>query len=338
MTSGENKTVIEKPDWTIEELYRKAWQIVKNNKMLWVFGAAIGAGASFNYTSSLDKSDTEWLRKLFEGEPTKSQELTRVLGESTSATGSIISQLFSSVPQYLWILFGLEFLFFVLFGIFVSVIYQSWATGALLENVDRCIKGGKTAIREASEKAFTVLEPLLWLEIVPGLLLTLGSIFSFIILIAGIMFAPSILKAIFGLLLFGFVLFLIYVGIMLTASLIWATRKVVTENKPAKEALHCGYNIAKKKFWAVLLLGLVNNILVVIVFAIPIVVLIGIIIAAFIASLSIQALGTVIIIIGGLFLFALVIAGTVVSGVLSAFKATVWSLAYINIKGKYEKS
>lgn len=338
MTSGENKTVIEKPDWIIEELYRKAWQIVKNNKMLWVFGAAIGAGTSFNYNNSFSKSDTEGFRKLFEGNPQQGQELTRVLGESTSATGSIISQLFSSVPQYLWILLGLEFLFLILFGIFISLIYQSWATGALLESVDRCIKGGKAAIREASEKAFTVLKPLLWLEIIPCLLLTLGSIFSFIILIAGIMFAPSILKAIFGLLLFGFVLFLIYVSVMLTASLIWATRKVVTENKPAREALRFGYNIAKKKFWATLLLGLVNNILVVIIFAIPLVVLIGIIIAAFIASLSFQALGVAMFIIGGLFLFALVIAGTVVSGILSAFKATVWSLAYGNIKGKYEKS
>lgn len=338
MTSGENKTVIEKPDWIIEELYRKAWQIVKNNKMLWVFGAAISAGASFNYNNSFSKSDTEGFQKLFEGNPQQGQELTRVLGESTSATGSIISQLFSGVPQYLWILLGLEFLFLILFGIFISLIYQSWATGALLENVDRCIKGGKAAIREASEKAFSVLKPLLWLEIIPGLLLTLGSIFSFIILITGIMFAPGIFKAIFGLLLFGFVLLLIYVSIMLTASLIWATRKVVTENKPAKEALRLGYNIAKKKFWATLLLGLVNNILVVIIFAVPLVVLIGIIIAGFIASLSIQALGTAIIIIGGLFLFALVIAGTVVSGILSAFKATVWSLAYGNIKGKYEKS
>lgn len=338
MSSEENKAIIEKPDWIIEELYRKAWQIVKNNKMLWVFGAAIGAGTSFNYNNSLNKSDTEWFQKLFDGNPQQGQELTRVLGATTSATGNIISQLFSSVPQYLWILLGLEFLFLILFGIFISLIYQSWATGAMLENVDRCIKGGKAAIREASEKAFTLLKPLLWLEIIPGLLLTLGSIFGFMILIAGIMFAPSILKAIFGLLLFGFVLFLIYVGIMLTASLIWATRQVVTEGKSAKEAFRSGYNIAKKKFWSMLLLGLVNNILVVIIFAIPIVVLIGIIIAAFIASLSFQALGVAIFIIGGLFLFTLVIAGTVVSGILSAFKATVWSLAYINIKGKYEKS
>lgn len=334
MSSEENKTIIEKPDWMIEELYRKAWQIVKNNKMLWVFGAAIGAGTGFNYNSSIDKIDTEWLRKLFEGNPQQSQELTRVLGAATSATDSVISHLFSSVPPYLWILLGLEFLFLILFGLFVSLIYQSWATGALLENVDRCIKGGKAVIREASEKAFTILKPLLWLEFIPSLILTLGSIVGFIVLVMVIMFAPGFSRIIFGLLLFGFALFLVYAWTMLTASLIWATRQVVAENKPAKKALRCGYNIAKKKFWATLLLGLVNNILVAIVFGIPIVVVIGFIIGAVFAG---KSFGIALFIIAGLLLFAFIIAGTIVAGALGAFKASVWSLAYNNIKGKYEK-
>lgn len=335
MSSEENKALIEKSDWTIEELYRKAWQIVKNNKMLWVFGAAIGAGTSFNYNNNLNKSDIEWFQKLFEGNPQQGQELTRVLGESTSATGSIISQLFASVSLYLWVLLGLEFLFLILFGIFISLIYQSWATGALLENVDRCIKGGKAAIREASEKAFTILKPLLWLEIIPQLILTLIIIAGFTVLIGGFVLVTGLSRIIFILFLFGFVIFMIYVWIILTTSLIWATRKVVTENKPAKEALRCGYNIAKKKFWSILLLGLVNNILVAVVFGIPIIAVIGLIVGAIFAG---KSFGFALFIIAGLLLFALIIAGTVVSGILSAFKATVWSLAYGNIKGKYEKS
>ncbi len=333
----ENKAVIEKPDWMIEELYRKAWQIVKSNKMLWVFGVAIGAGTSFNYNNSLDKSDTEWLQKLFEGNPQQGQELTHVLGTATSTTDGMISQLFSAVPPYLWIILVLEFLLLVISGIFISLIYKSWATGALLENVDRCIKGGKAAINEASEKAFKVLKPLLWLEIIPSLILTLASVIGLIVFAAGIVFAPNILKVIFILLMIGFVFFLAYAWIMLTASLIWATRKVVTENKPAKEALSLGYNIAKKKFWAILLLGLVNNILIVIVFGIPIVVLIGIIIGGIIAGISMKGLGIAIFIIAGLLFLALIIGLTVAGGILNAFKASVWSLAYNNIKGKYEK-
>ncbi len=320
----ENKPVIEKPDWMIEELYRKAWQIVKTNKMLWVFGAAIGAGASFSGNTN---SDFEGFKKLFEGNPQQSQELTH----------NIISYLISAVPSYLWIILGLEFLFLVLFAIFVSLIHQSWATGALLENVDRCIKGGKAAISEASEKAFKVLKPLLWLEIIPGLILTLTSVIGLIIFAAIIAFAPNILKAIFILLLIGFVFFLIYAWIMLTASLIWATRQVVMEDKPAKEALRSGYKIAKKKFWAILLLGLVNNILAVIVIGIPIVVLGGIAIGGVIAGLSLKAVGIAIFIIAGLLFFALIIGLTVAGGILNAFKAAVWSLAYNNIKGKYEK-
>lgn len=341
MTSEENKrgtkAAIEKPDWTIEELYRKAWQIVKNNKILWVFGAAIGAATSFNFNSSLDKSDTKWLQKIFEGDPQQGQELTRVLGAVTSRSDSIISQLFSAVPPYLWILLGLEFFLLVLFGIFVSLLYKSWATGALLDNLERCIKGGKATIREASEKAFTILKPLLWLQIIPVLILTIGSVAVIVLLGTGIAFAPGLLKAIFGLLLFGFMFFLVYAWIMLTASLIWATRQVATGNKGAKEALRSGYNIAKKKFWSILLLGFVNNILVAIVIGIPIVMLIGIIIGGFFAYQSIQSLGIGIFIIGGLLLFTLIIAGIVVGGILNAFKASVWSLAYNNIKGKYEK-
>jgi len=333
----ENKPVIEKPDWMIEELYRKAWQIVKTNKMLWVFGAAIGAGTSFNFNSGFDKADFEGFKKLFEGNPQQGQELTRVLGAATSKADAVISYLLSAVPQYVWILLGLEFLFFLLFAIFVSLIYQSWATGALLENVDRCIKGGKAAISEASEKAFTILKPLLWLEIIPSLILTLASVIGLIIFATGIVFAPGALKAVFILLTIGFVFFLIYAWIMLTASLIWATRQVVMEDKPAKEALRSGYKIAKKKFWAILLLGLVNNILAVIVIGIPIVVLGGIAIGGVIAGLSLKAVGIAIFIIAGLLFFALIIGLTVVDGILNAFKTTVWSLAYGNIKGKYEK-
>lgn len=334
MASKVNKAVIEKPDWTIEELYRKAWQIVKNNKILWVFGAAIGAGGSFNFNSNLDKSDFKWLQKLFEGESTQTQELARVLGAVTSRSDTIISQLFSAVPVYFWILLALEFFFLVLFSIFIAFIYQSWATGALLENVDRCIKGGKATIREASEKAFKILKPLLWLEIIPGLILTVGSIAGFALLGSAIFLAQGISKVVPGFLLFGFVIFLIYAWVMLIASLIWATRQVVSENKPAKEALLSGYNVAKKKFWAILLLGIVNNILVAIVFGIPIIILIGIIFGAVFASMAISALGIIMFIIGGVLIFAFIIAATIVSGILSAFKATVWSLAYNNIKRK----
>jgi hypothetical protein len=148
------------------------------------------------------------------------------------------------------------------------------------------------------------------------------------------MFAPSFSRIIFGLLFLGFVLFLIYAWIMLTTSLIWATRQVVAEGKPAKEALHCGYNIAKKKLWSILLLSLVNSILVAIVFGLPIVVVIGFIIGAVFAG---KSFGIALFIIAGLLLFAFIIAGTIVNGALGAFKASVWSLAYANIKGKYEK-
>lgn len=335
----ENKPLIEKPDWMIEELYRKAWQIVKSNKMLWVFGAAIATGASFNLPNLPDSNsgDTNGLQKIFESNPQQGQELTRVLGTATTATDGVISQLFSAAPPYLWIMLGLELFFLVLFAVFISVIYKSWATGALLENIDRCIKGGKAVISEASEKAFKVLKPLLWLEIIPSLILTLASIIGFIILIVGIAIAPSILKVIFILFTIGFVFFLIYAWIMLTASLVWATRQVVMEGKPAKEALRSGYNIAKKKFWAILLLGFVNNMLIAIVLGVPIVILVGIVIGGAIAGFSSEMLGIAIFIIAGLLFLAFIIGMMVVSGILSAFKATVWSLAYGNIKGKYEK-
>lgn len=333
MTSEKNKLEIEKPDWTIEELYKKAWQIVKNNKILWVFGAAVGAGSSFNYNNSFGKSDAEWLKRLFEGDPEKSSEFAQVLGAVASKSGDTISQLFASVPVYFWFLLGLEFLFVILFSILISLIYQSWATGALLDNIERCIKGGKAAIREASEKAFKVLKPLLWLNIIPGLLLTLAGIAGFVIIISAIIFTQSVLKVLSVILLIAFIILLIYAWIMLTASLIWATRRVITENKPAKESLSSGYRIAKKKFWSMLLLGLVNNILVALVFGIPIVVIIGLIIGAVFAG---KSFSIALFIIAGLLLFAFIIAGTIVSGILSAFKATVWSLAYNNIKEKYE--
>lgn len=337
---------VDKSDWTIDELYRKAWQIVKNNKLLWVFAAAAGAGGlSFNNGFNFGSKDFTDLQKLFNTPPPpSSNEISRVLGTasnaavaSTSTASELFSTIFSAIPVWYYVVLITELLFLILAGIIISLIYQNWATGALLENVQNCINGGKANIREASEKAFAYIKPLLLLSLVPGFLLSIGAGLVLILLIIGIAVAGTTLKIIFGILLFIAIITSALAFLMLSMSMIWAQRQIVLEKMNWRTALSSGFYISKKKFWATALLGLVNFVLSGIVTIIPIIAA-GLI--AFIGSLIVffimKALLPLWLFIGAILVITLIIGLTVLTAIITAFKATVWSLAYTNIKGKYE--
>lgn len=325
-----------KPDWTIDELYKKAWAIVKQNKILWIFGAAAG-GYGYNNNLDFDNFDTERFQRLFNDSPENTQELSRVLGDATSASTDTITYLFSAVPTSLYIILGLEVLLLILLSIGISLIYQSWATGALLETVQMCIKDGKSTIAEASRKAYAHIKPLLWLTIVPGLILGLVTTVGSVILIAGLILGPTLVKVIMGIALFVFLLFIIYAYVMLALTTIWAERQIVVDHKPARKAFDAGLAIARKKKWAMLLLGFVNTILVGLIFGVPIIIIIFLVFGGILASNAVESILWILLIIAVPLLTLFVVGLTIAGGIMSAFKATVWSLAYDNIRGKYEK-
>src|SRR5207253_2789838 len=105
----------------------------------------------------------------------------------------------------------------------------------------------------------------------------------------------------------------------------------------AKTALYHGYKISKRKFWSMLLLGLVNFILGMIILGLPLLLISAIVLGGIFGIQAGYGLGIMLTGIGVILLIAFIFGSIFLSGILTAFKATIWTIAYNNIKGKYEK-
>ncbi len=343
----ENKPVIEpakptletnKPDWTINDLYKNAWQIVKNNKVLWLFGMAVGAGGiSGNYSRSIDDKQMDSLFRLFLDKPDEGVKAAKVLGASTNALSDTIGNLFAGIPPAYYMLLGLEVLFLIVVSIITSVIYSSWAHAALLEGIQTAMGNGKLTIRDLSEKAFGNIKSILFIQYIPAIPLIISSMVILAFIIFGAAFLPNNLKLLPIIILPIFIILCFLAFIILSIAIIWAIRIVVIDKKPARLALLMGYKIAKKKFWASVLLGIVNTITVGIIYIAILLPIMGIIVGGAFTISKDTYLGTGIIVFGAIFLMLFILASTILEGIIGAFKATVWSLAYNAIRGKYEK-
>lgn len=322
-----------KGDWEISDLYKRAFEIVKKNKILWVFGAAL-AGLSSNFNSNSRSSfDSDSFQKIFNNAPKEaspSAEINQVLGAAATDFG----QIFSNIPMYVYLLLGAEILLLVIFGIVTSLIYRAWVEGSLLIGTKDASEGKKVEIASSSERAFRVLKPMIFLNVVPGLLLTLISVAVFGLIILGFVFGDIVLKVILGFVTLICVLLLIYAIIMLTLTSTWAVRKAAFEQLGGKEAFKASIGIARKKFWPSLLLGVVNTILAAVVTMVPVAVLVAIIAASVAGFIFSKNLGLSLIATVAVLIVPFMVIMNVLGGVIAAFKASVWTLAYEKIKGK----
>ena len=127
----------------------------------------------------------------------------------------------------------------------------------------------------------------------------------------------------------------VYCVMMCSIALIWAFREVLVSDKPAKQAFWNGLKIARKKFWASLLLGVVNSILGGLLSSVPWIIFGVFAVGGYLAFLnnlvSLWTLGVGV----PLFVAALVVS-TVLGAIIEAFKAATWTVAYDKIKGKYD--
>lgn len=335
------------PDWTIDELYRKSWQIVKNNRILWIFAAAIGGGFSLNSSYNFGPQDISGLQKLFENKSLPETDKINVLGVATNSFLDTLAYIFSAVPFWFYLLFAVELIFLIIMGVFISIVYKAWANGALLANIEICINGGKASIREGSEKAFSLIRSLIILRLIPWVFSVVASLLGLLVVLiliiaSGMNLFASSFPTLNGTQTIFFVIFITTLAIaaiisyiMLTLVLIWAPRIVVMEKKSVRQALVSGFKIARKKLGSMLLLGLVNSILTAFIFFLPLAVVVGIIIAGILIGIKNEQLIVILIIFGSLFVLTLIVAFTLGTAILNAFKATVWSLAYTKIKEKY---
>lgn len=330
-----------KSDWEISKLYQEAWEIIKKHKLLWIFGMAI-AGYSSSSNINLNSSDLESLQKNLSQnfEPLQpNSSINQMINQSESFSNltNSLQPLFSTIPFEFYLILGLELILLIIFFWLITLITNSWATASLLHSIQTAINKKTPTMQDSSHKAFKAIKPLLWLSIIPSLVLflsfTLGM--TLLIFLMNIDNQLITLISVFGIIITigAFVYYLIY----LTLSQIWATRLVVIENYPAKQALLAGYAISKKKFWSMLLLGLINTIITTFIIGMPVAFIIAFFLGGLLTFSTLPIIGTTLAAIGGSLVLIFFLGYLLLSGILTAFKATIWSLAYKNIKGKYVK-
>lgn len=328
-------------DWAIEDLYRRAWHIVKNNKVLWIFAAAIGSSmgfnGSFNNSFNFDGQDYDRLQHFFQNDPSIGPDKLSVLGAATSSLPNLFSRLISPVNIGLLVILILEFILLMFIGLIITLTYQAFANGALLESIQTCIKGTKANITDSSNAAFGYIKRLLFIQIIPGFIAALAFGTGFIISILGIALSDGMIRGYFILAVIALIVISIISFIMLTLILIWASRIVVVEKTGALESLSKAFLLAKKKFWSSLLLGIVNSILTGILTLIPIFILFAVVIGGLLIAWQVEALRIPLAIFSVPLFLSVIILLTVAMAVLHAFKATIWSLAYDKIKNKYDR-
>lgn len=321
-------------DWSVNELYGRAWNIAWKNKILWIFAMAVyglssgGSNNLGNHASSAGKSgqNNETLNVVFHNSIASAHEIGNVLGASTSAFLEHVIRIFSFVPIPVYIALCIELIFIILLAVITGYIYQSWATGALFNSIETCIDEKKASISQASENAFSHLPALLKLQIIPIISVSLIGIVYSLFLFGAFPLGIRLLLALLCVVVFG-ILSLVY---------IWAPRKVMTENKPAWVSLQESYRMVKKKLWPMVFLGFLNLL---ITFSGIVVVIIALVLLVFLSGFVSIFLGQGFFMVSMIPIIILFIATIMVLGSFwDAVKATVWSLALRKIRGKYENS
>ncbi len=328
-----------KKDWEISDLYSKSWQIVKNHKVTWIFGAAVAATAagSSNFNSS-SSGDSESLQKLFNGglpEASSSAEMSKVLGESINPFQQLFSEIIQRIPVYYYFILAGEILFMILLAIIITIIYRAWAHASLIASVDSAYKHNKTSISQASEAGFKHFKSFIWLDIVPGIALFLISMIFFIAIVLGFMTGNTIVMILTGLIALVGGIFLIYYAILVSIGIIWGYREVAISNQNAKQAFLNGFKIAKHKKGASLVLGVINNLSITLIMMIPIFILIGMAISGLIYYGATKQISYILIGLGFTAVIILIPLLIIIGAIAQAFKAAVWTIAYDKIKGKY---
>lgn len=330
-------------NWDISDLYRKSWQIIKNNKVLWLFGMAAVTFSSGSSRSNISSDNFDSVIKFFQnnGSTTTSDKITQVLGASTSSPFTeTLRSLFFSVPLWFYILLGISVLLLILVNVVLGVIYQAWVSGSLISGVYSASTDQKPTINQSSNQAFTSIRGIIWLNIVPYLTFFLIAAILFTVLIFSIVLLPSIAKAI-PIILTVLAVITFLIGLLfINLTQIWASRRVILDKKPAKESFWSSFKMVKKKFWHMVLLAIVNTMIsigVMVIMAIPILIGGGVAVFSFIFSKPNPSLIPILIGIGILIFLIYTVGYTILSGIVNSFKASVWTLAYNHIKGGYSE-
>lgn len=314
--------------WDLSEVYSKSFAVVKKNKVLWVFGAFLTGSATFGLENSFNQ-DASYFDGLFSEQPT------------TNPLAEVITQTFSGVPPSIYLLFGIEILALIAFAITLTLITRAWGAASLIQGIQLALKGKQVSIAESSKLGFCNLKQLIIFQILTSLIglgLVLAAILVGVVLGVGIFLGGLLLKIIFGLLLILLIFAFLGVILFFTITIAFGERQVVLLGSAAKDAIYQGFKIARQKFWASLLLGFVNNLLAgAINLVITMIILagfVGPIIGGLFSFQDNPSLATVLFTLAGVVLTCFIIISTLAYGIIAAFKASTWTIAFNSLIGK----
>ena len=155
----------------ISEIYSQAYQVVKKNKALWVFGLAAlaltgaggaGFGNGFNPSSENFKFN----------ESSVSAEL---LNKQLDSLYAIVTNFLQPIPNSTWIILGLGLLTAVIFAITLSLLLRSWVVGALIGGTyDALDEQNKVDLATIGDRGLRSFKSLAALYLLPNSLNLLG--------------------------------------------------------------------------------------------------------------------------------------------------------------------
>lgn len=310
----------------ISQIYKKSFEIVKNNRWLWVFGmilvAFAGGGGGANFSNAFNwgdfsKKDTSNLTDKVDYNPVV----------------SYFKDLLLSIPPSLYIALALVIIFAIIVGFIISIVVSSWARGAAIGAINDVYDGKSVSLRSGSEHGARSLKRILWLTIVPWFLyfLTLIVVGGLLTLLT-VLFSntPLMYIMVFFLIILIFVAVIVSLGI--SAIQIWAERVVVIEGKNAREAFVEGWMLVKKHFFNMLLLGTANCFLSCC-FGLVIVGTVAALIGSGVALIFInKQLGVIFFLVIGFFVLLVLLLSTLISGIYKIFNYTTWNILYRQIK------
>ncbi len=322
------------PDWKISELYEKSFEIIKKNKVLWIFGMAF---AGFSSGSSFNSVNWDNLPELLSKKEETSQLLpnvTNVLGATTDPASQLFTQLFSAIPVYLYVILGMAIVVIVIVSIIIGFVSNTWSNAALIQGIQIALDGKIVNIHDSSEKAFPSIKPLIRLSILTTLIF-IGGVFAFSLpLLITMAINNTALTVIMVLLA---ILAVVPTILLFALAGIWAPRIIIFEQKPAWQAFKTGFKIARKKFWPSLGLGIVNNILALFIMGLPILIIGAVGVGLVLGTMYRTSLAVALVPIALVVVIVGILGFVLLSGILTAFSASVWTIAYNKIRGKYDK-
>jgi len=241
------------------EYIKNSFEIVKKNKWLWIFGALVGTGGSFNSGSRisdmLDKNPGQGTQNnLLKDLP---KTTSGVLGDATSA----LSDWFSQVPTFKWVLFTLIIVLLIVMGITIALIIQNWARGALIKGLDKARQGTHVDLKNTSPDGFAYLKRLIGLSLLLGLVVFgLGVAAPFLWVVIFLVFKNiailKILWIILGILLF--IIIFVLTLLLVTIVNVFAQRLIVLENFGVRAAFKKALYISRQTLLASFLTGFIN--------------------------------------------------------------------------------